>query len=515
MSQALETMKAGGCDVSFARHDVVEDFGSVDLGDTRLNERLQQIAESISRAPGASLPAIFRDESQSEAVYRFIKNERVAPESIVEAHSKETVARAANHRRVLVLHDTTTFTFGGGEKEGMGVIDPGHNPGFYCHLSFCVSPAGEPLGVLRAYAWTRTEKVSGKIPQSISQYLPDRESLRWIEGVTEVNDQLLYTTPESTPVSAIHIMDREADFIEMLAELHAGEISYVIRAKNDRRLHPGREATANKLFAAVENAPLLVHIEVPIIRRRRSKSKEAVSNPQRKGGRERKAPRTWCEMRTAQLEIRVAQRTIFGGNGHHAHVPESGIPTNIVSVQEIDVPDGMEPVGWYLLTDQPIDTAENAVAVVDFYKRRWLIEEHFKALKTGCGYENHHFDTADRYLRMLAIYLPIAVQMLRARWYDRFRPDDPATLVLDEDQVEALRAFLWTERKTLSANPTIGEALKVIARLGGHLTSNGPPGWIVLERGFTTLNELTLGYRAARAWMNRSSPDLSTDESDT
>lgn len=35
-----------------------------------------------------------------------------------------------------------------------------------------------------------------------------------------------------------------------------------------------------------------------------------------------------------------------------------------------------------------------------------------------------------------------------------------------------------------------------VAALGGHLTSNGDPGWIVLGRGMHYLLVLELGWRA-------------------
>jgi IS4 transposase len=39
------------------------------------------------------------------------------------------------------------------------------------------------------------------------------------------------------------------------------------------------------------------------------------------------------------------------------------------------------------MTTEAVETAEQVAAVVDAYRARWLIEEFFKALKTGCGFE--------------------------------------------------------------------------------------------------------------------------------
>ena len=37
-----------------------------------------------------------------------------------------------------------------------------------------------------------------------------------------------------------------------------------------------------------------------------------------------------------------------------------------------------------------------------------------------------------------------------------------------------------------------------IAALGAHIKNNGPPGWLVLGRGFDTLLTLELGWLAAK-----------------
>jgi hypothetical protein len=44
--------------------------------------------------------------------------------------------------------------------------------------------------------------------------------------------------------------------------------------------------------------------------------------------------------------------------------------------------------------------------------------------------------------------------------------------------------------------PTVREAMMAIAGLGGHLKSNGDPGWLVLGRGMHDLLLLELGWRA-------------------
>ena len=41
---------------------------------------------------------------------------------------------------------------------------------------------------------------------------------------------------------------------------------------------------------------------------------------------------------------------------------------------------------------------------------------------------------------------------------------------------------------------TADQAYLAIAKLGGHITNNGFPGWRILARGYRKLLDLTAGY---------------------
>ena len=167
---------------------------------------------------------------------------------------------------------------------------------------------------------------------------------------------------------------------------------------------------------------------------------------------------------------------------------------NVVRVWEIDAPLGETPVEWLLVTTEPVDTAEQILRVVDWYRARWVIEEFFKALKTGCAYGKRQLETLDGLLNVLATSIPIAWQMLRLRTQTRLSPKAPATSVLSKPMLQVLLAFT---RIPLPPSPTAREALLAIAALGGHLKHNGEPGWLTLARGYEKLTSFTAGWLAA------------------
>src|SRR6187399_2547341 len=184
---------------------IENEFKGAVLGDKRLERRLLKIAEAMDRAPEESFVEQAPDVASLEATYRFLANERIRPEAILERHIQRTVERAAAHRTVLVVHDTTEFRFGGTkERRGLGRVSSEKREGFLAHYSACISLQGEPLGTVALYAWSRLDQ--GKKAKGWGDLLdPERESLRWGEAA-ELSSARLYGA-----ATAIHVMDREGD----------------------------------------------------------------------------------------------------------------------------------------------------------------------------------------------------------------------------------------------------------------------------------------------------------------
>ncbi len=243
------------------------EFSKIKLGDERLRKRLMTIVNAAERSPGASLPVQAGSAAALEGTYRFIENDRVSAEAILDAHVQCTVERAKAHSYVYVLHDTTKFSFGGEKlRDGLGWLYSQDSQGFLGHFSTCVSPTGEPLGTLGLYAWRRHGRPKGRRRQQESQSDPERESMRWIDSAL-LSGELLQGKTE-----AIHLMDREGDSYELFAFLMENEQRFVIRMSHDRRREPGRKAsTVPKLFEKLSNSTF--HFDREVILSFRSKKR--------------------------------------------------------------------------------------------------------------------------------------------------------------------------------------------------------------------------------------------------
>ncbi len=462
---------------------VSAEFSDVDLGDARLNRRLVQIAEAAGRAPGASIPEQAGSSAALEATYRFFGNARVTPEVVFDGHVQATVARAADASKVYVIHDTTEFRFGGDSpREGMGRINTDRQEGFLGHYSLCVSEQGEPLGSLGCYAWSRPALRRQRRSHTVSCSDPDRESLRWHDAAV-LTGELLHGK-----AAAIHLMDREGDSYELFALLREYEQRFVIRLRADRRLEPGRTAPETpKLYESLHKSPLVFEREVTLSARPKPKGwRTTAVYPKR-------------NRRLAELEVRAGARELFPSQSVAKHTPPS-LELNFVEVKEPNPPDNEEPIVWRLVTTEPIDTAEQVAAVIDAYRQRWLIEEFFKALKTGCRYQQLQLESSRGLLIALAIESAVAWRLLLLRWAAQHRPDKPASSVVPGEQLKVLRAISKLDgNRPITSQATVRDVLLNVASLGGHIKNNGPPGWLTLRRGFDKLLTLHQGWDLARA----------------
>jgi len=169
----------------------------------------------------------------------------------------------------------------------------------------------------------------------------------------------------------------------------------------------------------------------------------------------------------------------------------------VVYASETNPPAGEPPIEWRLLTTEPIDSTDQVLRIVEWYRTRWLIEEFFKCLKTGCAYEKRQLESLNTLLVALALLAPIVWQLLLMRHLAREVPNTKATVALTARQIAILRTAL--DGQQLDARPSIRDALLAAARLGGHLRQNGEPGWIVLTRGMQKLLCMEAGWVAAEA----------------
>jgi hypothetical protein len=225
------------------RTDAIQEFSTLDLGNTLRNDRALKVAEGLSRFTGASLPKIFRDPSELTATYRFIGNPKVRMNDLLAPHFDQTAFRAAAcDTPLLVIHDGTEMSFGGSlRREGLGTLANG-SQGFIAHLSLLVTvrpTCVDPLGIVAANTVFREGYAEGstKKPSALGT---GEESKLWMKNIREAEERLGQPN-ERRP---IHVMDRAADAYHRICELSEEACRFIIRMKHDRRVSEGDEIVA-------------------------------------------------------------------------------------------------------------------------------------------------------------------------------------------------------------------------------------------------------------------------------
>jgi hypothetical protein len=422
----------------------------------------------LSAEPRLSLPQAF-DEAGLEGAYRFLSNHRVTPEAILSSHFDATQRRCEVEQTVLVVHDTTSFSYrSDGEREGLGRAQPRNDKSkqaFYAHYSLAVSADGtrRPLGVGGFKTWIREQHGSGT------------EYQRWEDQIRASSVQL------NGIANAIHVADREADDYEMFCALKRDEHRFVVRCHFIRLLDG-----SGKMREALATVTASAERDVPLSRRKpkREPTKDKLHPPR--------------DQRVARLSISGATVVLKRPVSPRAHARMDAPPSlaiNVVRVWEPEPPEGEEAVEWYLYTTEPVETPEQQLAVVDFYRARWVIEEYIKAIKTGCDFQRRQLQDYESLINLLAIFAPIACRLLLIRSEAARDAEAPALSVISQDELDVLGTL---GRRKLSAAPTVREIYLAIAALGGHIKYSGDPGWLTLARGFEKLQTLTEGWMAAK-----------------
>lgn len=459
---------------------VLAEFEAVCLGDARLDERLKRIVSLAAVAPKNSFPDQMVTTADREALYRFFANPKVTMKRVLAGHVEQTQRRIAERGHVRILHDTTEFSFEG-EREGLGILQK-DTKGFLGHFALAVSAdeTREPLGVLgvRPYIHRhalahRALTASQRTQATRAKARQDRESSRWEGLALEVSAAL------PPGVRAVHVMDQEADDYDVMAALHLKDLAFVIRAD------PGRK-TAERALCLTE---VLAQRPAQLLRTVRI-------NPRGKS----KARGRYQARSERMVHVQIRWSPVTLRRTEYSQTDLKQILLWAVHVFEEQTPAGEQPIEWMLLSSEPLETLADASAVVDHYRSRWLIEEYFKALKTGCSFEKRQLTTYDSLTRALGLFIPMAWRLLVLRHLSR-TDERPARSVFDDEQLLLLKRLLVKRRYSLPPNPTLRDAMFGIAALGGHIKNNGDPGWMVLGRGFIRFVDAEEVWCLARAAM--------------
>jgi transposase-like protein len=445
-------------------------FGDIDLGDARRVRRLIQTVDDMCRHPGGTLPDKLNRPKELRAFYRLVDQEEVTHAVVIEGHAAETqrrIAAVGSAAAVLIIHDATEldYTTLKSLRERLGQIGQGTHRGYICHNSLAVrADTGETLGLTAQILHHRAVVPKGETSKQ-SRLRANRESRLWLRGAQA-------SGPAPAGVRCVDVCDSLADTFEFLAfEANHGRC-FVVRARENRKL---AEAVAGKnyLFDAARQLPSLGTRSLQ------------VSSPGRK-------------KRTTTVQVSFAKVCVAPPGEKLGEYADEPLDLWVVRVWEVNTPADEEPLEWLLLTNVAVANIADANERIDWYEKRWIVEEYHKGMKTGCGIETLQFETIERLEPAIAVLSVVATTLLSLR--DAARAPDaetrPAAEVVASVYVEVLAAHYG---KRVGKEPSVKTFYLHVARLGGHQNRkcDGLPGWITLWRGWMRLQSMVDGYTTA------------------
>lgn len=414
--------------------------------------------------------------------YRFLENENVSISELVKSlcdHCQQQV----KGRHVLAVSDTSEVNLqshsGRLKLEELGVVGNDRDVGFFIHPTLALDAGtGFPLGLSALQLWTRDPNRPTVKDRGGYQNLPieEKESFKWLASA-ERSQHCLKTGGASL---VTHIGDRESDLYEEWATVPDAFNHLLVRVRQDRRLL----GQSKSLYGYLKSQWGIGFTTIMI---------EYESRTQRMA-------------RDAKLLIRCAPVKIQ----RPEHLKELDYPPSIqlyaIEAVEQTTPKGQKPIHWRLLTTHTVESLEQALQILEWYKFRWRIERLFAQLKkTGLDLESTQLESGEAIQRLTVLALSVAVATLQLV-EGRDEPQWPASTTFTDEQQQYLQDIAPTvEGKTKKQqNPyplkSLAWATWIIARLGGWkgYQSQRPPGTATLTYGLKRFETMFFAWEIAQ-----------------
>jgi hypothetical protein len=450
------------------------------FADARLGQRLRKLIARMQGAIGASLPLACQDWANTKAAYRFFSSDRVSEAQILSGHFRSTRDRfAATGGTILVVQDTTEFTFQRKRAEAVGItyrVNSGRDKagrfrmhtvcGLLMHASLVVTTEGLPLGLSAVKFWSRqrfrgTAALKRKVnPTRVP--IEHKESIRWLENMRQ--SMLLL----GAPARCVHIGDRESDIYELFCAAQELGTHFIVRSCVDRLAGDGDHTIADEMDEVCVQG--MHEVEV-----RDSKGRVG----------------------TAVVELRYRHVRVLPPIGKQKRYP--ALTLTVIHATECAAPADRPMIDWRLITDLPVHSCEGAVEKLRWYAMRWKIEVFHKILKSGCRVEEARLRTAERLVKLIAVFCILSWRVFWMTMIHRVAPRATPGVALTDVEITLLDRLVPETGQALPHAKTLSCYLVKVARLGGYLarSRDPPPGTMVMWRGLSRLTDIALGAALA------------------
>jgi hypothetical protein len=293
----------------------------------------------IDGALGQPIPLPCEDWANTKAAYRFLSNASVNEDPILSGYFQATARRVAvSEGLILVLQDTTEFVYQRESPESIGFtkhVNSGRDKegrwrqhklcGVLMHASLAITLEGLPLGLTAVRSWTRPQfKGLLALKRKVNQTrvpIETKESVRWLENMRGSTALL------DGADSLVHFGDRENDIYEFFCATQELGNHFVVRTCVNRLVGDGKHTVSTEM---AEVAVAGGHHEFEI-----------------------------ANGSSAKLALKYKRVNLLPPIGKARRYPP--LRLTVINATEVDPPEGRKPIDWKLLTDPPVETANQAI----------------------------------------------------------------------------------------------------------------------------------------------------------
>jgi hypothetical protein len=392
--------------------------------------------------------------------------------------------KVCSNRHILLVEDTSELSFGlEPNKTGLSKVGNGKEEGFYLHPVLALDAAdGGCLGLGETEVFKRTTYALDD-PMSDAKYrskelqkrpFNTKESYRWYSAIE--------TTLKWTPDALSHTVvgDRESDIYEAMCGFTDLKCHFALRASYlDRTLNYHKSGHSLEKELSQWASKGSYSLELP--------------------------PTDKRSAHTAVLDIKFGVALLARPHaGVVKHLPET-LKVSVVEVKERfeSVVNNEQPIHWVILTSHSIDSIEEALQIIRFYRWRWVIEQVFRTLKSdGLDMEQSEVTSYEGLTNLALMALIAAVQIMQLVQARDGNTSQTIQSVFTEPEIEVLKQLNPTleGRTDKLKNPhppqSLAFAAWVIARLAGWsgYKSQRPAGPITMKLGFNRFKAIAQGF---------------------
>lgn len=441
------------------------------IRDPRLLRRLNLICSQMVVHQSAIVNQFSKEHKEKMGAYRFLNNSSVSSDAILSGLIHTCCKNASGRQHLLCIQDTSEINYEAHvERMKKKTASPGivgqKQCGTFLHPVLVVDASSHiPIGFSSVKQWNRSPAALSREERNYRyQPIEEKESYRWIESGMAASEQM--------PRDAVKtiIGDREADIFELFSRIPTDNVHLLIRSVHERNCRLDDPDCSLHLNTLMEQAVLRAEYSFEVL------------------------PGSGRKKRVACMELRFERVTLCAPvNGPAKGSPPVSLYCIHVKEKSSSTPVNESPIEWRLLTTHVVETVEQAIECIGWYRCRWLIEELFRVLKRkGFMIEDAQLETVSALQKLILISLQAALQVMVLKLsFDKEDEKLSSEIYFTSKEIELLHIVgKKSEGNTkIQQNPYKKESMAwaawIIARLGAWSAykSQSIPGYITFKNG--------------------------------